>query len=120
MELDIVTLRGPVASVSTVGTSWFWMRDASVGTYLGIVRYQGGLWTAMVVERRSTYFTGQVNFLGNLPTFFTAKNDKKNCNLLALLNSLEAYKINCGNRYQLFSVFQANLLNENEILAITV
>ena len=42
MELDIVTLRDPVASVSTAGTSRFWMRDASVGTYLGIVRCQGG------------------------------------------------------------------------------
>ena len=103
MESDTVTLRGPVASVSTAGTSGFWMRDASVGTYLGIVRCQGGPWTATVVERRSTDFTGRVNFWGILPTFFTAKNGQKSWYLLALLNSLETHKINCGNRYQFFS-----------------
>ena len=40
--------------------------------------------------------------------------------LLALWNSLESHKTGCFNRYKLVAVFQASLLNENDILAIIV
>ena len=39
----------------------------------------------------------------NLPPFFWAKCGPKSWYLLALWNSSDTYKINCGNRYQLFS-----------------
>ena len=65
-------------------------------------------------------FTGQVIFWVVLPTFFTSKNGLKKCNLFALLNSSETHKMNCGNRLHFFAVFQANLLNKDDILAISM
>ena len=66
------------------------------------------------------YLERKLNFLRKLPTFYISSNGQKTWYLLALLNDSDPHQTGCVNRYQLFAVFRANILNKNEISVIII
>ena len=60
-----------------------------------------------------------IHIFGVFADIFYIQKWTKKWYLLALLKSLERQKFNRVNRYHFFAVFQANVLNKDDILAMS-
>ena len=75
-------------------------------------------------ERRENRFAGTgmrkiIHILGVFANILQIQKWAKKCNLWTVYYSLERQKFNCVHRLHFFAVFQANLLNKDDILAIS-